>query len=145
MAQHPKLNATRLLTKMGHHQKVLESNSSENKAKLQRTLELKNSSYPEEKLPYQPKTRNSLLHSAPTWMPTPTSEPSVKKAKANFNGREIFPKTLWTALLAWPTPTSTQILARSSTTFTLPDTICSRICRKVITKREPNIALLPRL
>ena len=29
-------------------------------------------------------------------------------------------------------PTSTQILARSSTTFTLPDTICSRICHKVM-------------
>merc|ERR1712095_38251 len=33
----------------------------------------------------------------------------------NFKGREIFLKTLWTTLLAWPMLTSTQILARSST------------------------------
>merc|ERR1712036_137376 len=31
--------------------------------------------------------------------------------KVNFNGREIFHKTLWTTLLAWPMLTSTKILA----------------------------------
>merc|ERR1739848_890457 len=63
----------------------------------------------------------------------------------NFNGREIFLKTLWTTLLVWPTLTSTKTLARSSTTFTLQDTICSRTCHKVITKRERNTVSLPRL
>merc|ERR1712203_739596 len=55
------------------------------------------------------------------------------EGKADFNGRETFPKTLWITWLDWPMPISRLTWARSFTISICPATICSKICPRVIT------------